>query len=73
MLITKNVDIELYKKFLFPIGMTHGSLFIGYIVLAMVLKTRLTWSFKKFILILIASLIPFGTFYSERNWVHKKI
>ncbi|PJR04395.1 DUF3817 domain-containing protein [Avrilella dinanensis] len=71
MLVLKNVNIELYKNLLFPIGMAHGLLFIAYIVMAIMLKVELKWSFKKFILISIASLIPFGTFYSEKNWLHK--
>lgn len=73
MLVIKNVNIELYKNLLFPIGMAHGLLFIAYIVMAIMLKIELKWSFKKFILICIASLIPFGTFYSEKNWLHKDI
>lgn len=71
MLVIKNINIELYKNLLFPIGMAHGLLFIAYIVIAIMLKVELKWSFKKFILISIASLIPFGTFYSEKNWLHK--
>lgn len=71
MLVIKNVNMELYKNLLFPIGMAHGLLFIAYIVMAIMLKVELNWSFKKFILISIASLIPFGTFYSEKNWLHK--
>ncbi|WP_277631572.1 DUF3817 domain-containing protein [Avrilella dinanensis] len=71
MLVIKSVNIELYKNLLFPIGMAHGLLFIAYIVMAIMLKVELNWSFKKFILISIASLIPFGTFYSEKNWLHK--
>ncbi len=54
-------------------GMLHGILFIGYIVLASMLKVQMQWSLKKFVLVFIAALIPFGTFYSERNWVHEKI
>ncbi|HLV47382.1 MAG TPA: DUF3817 domain-containing protein [Flavobacterium sp.] len=73
MLVIKNVNIELYKNLLFPIGMAHGLLFITYIVMAIMLKAELKWSFKKFILISIASLIPFGTFYSEKNWLHKEV
>ena len=73
MLVIKNLNMNLYKSLLFPIGMAHGLLFIGYIVIAIMLKVELKWSFKKFILISIASLLPFGTFYSERNWLHKAI
>lgn len=71
MLVIKNMNIEMYKSLLFPIGMAHGLLFILYIVLAIMLKIELKWSMKKFLLICLASLLPFGTFYSEKNWVNK--
>ena len=67
------MDIHLYEKLLYPIGMSHGVLFIAYVALALMLKVQLQWSFKKFVLIFMASLIPFGTFYSERHWVHQEI
>ena len=73
MLVIKNTNIELYEKILFPLGMAHGLLVVLYIVMAIMLKIELKWSFKKFILICIASLIPFGTFYSEKNWLYKDI
>ncbi len=48
-----------------PVGMAHGLLFIGYIVMATVLKFEEKWSWSKYFLICIASIIPFGTFYVE--------
>lgn len=71
MLVIKNVNIDLYKNLLYPIGMAHGLLFVLYIVLTIYLKFELNWSFKKFFKIAIASLLPFGTFYSEKHWVDK--
>lgn len=73
MLVIKNINPELYQTLLYPIGMGHGILFIGYTVMAIMLKVELNWSFKKFLLVFIASLIPFGTFYSEKNWLYKEI
>lgn len=73
MLVIKNINPELYHTLLYPIGMSHGFLFIAYSILAVLLKINLGWSFKKFLLIFIASLIPFGTFYSEKNWLYKEI
>ncbi len=69
MLVIKPMDAGLYEVFLFPVGMAHGILFIVYVILAVLLKLKLGWSFKKFFLIFIASLLPFGTFYSERKWL----
>ncbi len=67
MLFIKPNNFELYHTLLYPIGMSHGILFIGYIVLAFLLKTSQKWSIKDFGIILIASLLPFGTFYVEKN------
>ena len=74
MFITKNINLELYKSILYPLGMVHGLLFIGYIALATLLKFKLKWSFSAFLIICIASLIPFGTFYIEKKYLrHENI
>lgn len=69
MLLIKPNNIELYKTLLFPIGMGHGILFIAYLVLATMLKFELDWSWKKFGIIAIASVLPFGTFYVEKKYL----
>lgn len=51
------------------VGMAHGLLFIGYIVLAILLKIEEHWNNKKFAAICIASIIPFGTFYIEKKYL----
>ena len=51
------------------IGMAHGLLFIGYIILATMLKTEESWNNKKFFEVCIASIIPFGTFYMEKKYL----
>lgn len=57
---------EIYVK---TIGMAHGVLFIAYIILAVILKFTLNWSNKLFIIVCVASIIPFGTFYVERKYL----
>lgn len=52
-----------------PIGMTHGLLFIGYVILAIMLKYEESWNRKKFGIIAVASIIPFGTFYVEKKYL----
>lgn len=69
MLIIKPTNFDLYKQILFPLGMAHGVLFIGYILLAILLKKSQAWNIKTFGLILIASLLPFGTFYIEKKYL----
>jgi len=55
---------ESYVKLL---GMPHGLLFILYILVAFLLKENENWTKKEFRIILLASLIPFGTFYIDRK------
>lgn len=69
MLFIKPSNFGLYKSLLYPIGMTHGILFIGYIGLAILLKNSQKWNYKNFGIILIASLLPFATFYVERKYL----
>jgi integral membrane protein len=51
------------------IGMGHGLLFIAYVILAFMLKMECNWNWKKFSIIAIASVIPFGTFYVEKKYL----
>jgi integral membrane protein len=69
MLFVKPNHIELYKTLLYPIGMSHGILFMGYVLLAFLLKSAQNWDFKNFSFILIASVLPFGTFYIEKKYL----
>ena len=48
------------------LGMPHGILFIAYIILAIMLKYEQNWSAKKFSIICILSLLPFGTFFVNK-------
>jgi integral membrane protein len=68
MLFIKPNNLDLYKTLLYPIGMSHGILFIGYVILAILLKKSQKWDFKTFSIIQLASLIPFGTFYIEKKY-----
>lgn len=68
LLILKNSNPDLYHLIVKPFGMTHGFLFIAYIVLALLLKKTQAWSWATLAIILAASLIPFGTFYVEQKY-----
>lgn len=69
MLFVKPTNLTLYKTLLYPIGMSHGVLFMAYVLLAILLKKSQNWNFKVFSLILIASLLPFGTFYIDKKYL----
>ena len=47
------------------LGMPHGILFILYILFSIIAKIKYNWNFRKFLIISIASLVPFGPFYID--------
>ena len=49
------------------IGYIHGGLFIAYVAIGMTFCTERKWGFKKMLLVLLAALLPFGTFYLEEK------
>ena len=59
-------ELPIYVK---VIGMAHGLLFIAYIALAVMIKIEEKWPIKKFVIVCIASIIPFGTFYVEKKYL----
>ena len=63
------LDDPLYVK---HIGMAHGVLFIAYVLMAIMLKFEYKWNSKKFTIILLASMIPFGTFYVEKKYLRSR-
>lgn len=69
MLIIKPNYPDLYKSLLYPIGMAHGVLFIGYVILAILLKYEQNWGYGKLGIILAASLLPFATFWVEKKYL----
>lgn len=69
MLVIKRLNPELYKTLLFPIGMAHGMLFISYVVLAFIIWKNQQWNIKEIIIVQVASLLPFGTFYIEKKYI----
>ena len=54
------------------LGMPHGLLFVGYLILAFLIKDDQKWSNKTFILVGLASVSPFGTFWVEKKHVNVK-
>lgn len=51
------------------LGMPHGLLFVAYIILAFVIRTKLNWNSKTMFIVLLASIIPFGTFYVDLKYL----
>ena len=53
------------------LGMPHGILFILYILFSIIAKIKYNWNFRKILVISIASLVPFGTFYIDKKYLTK--
>jgi len=49
------------------VGMIHGILFIAFCILLVQAAQDVKWPFKNNIIFFIASLIPFGTFFTKKK------
>ncbi|MBD3637492.1 MAG: DUF3817 domain-containing protein [Crocinitomicaceae bacterium] len=52
-------------------GMAHGLLFSLYVIFVFLVAYQLKWKFNVFMLALIASVIPFGTFIADKRLFRK--
>lgn len=59
-------DDPSYVKML---GMPHGILFMVYIILAFMIKKEMDWNNKDFGIVLLCSILPFGTFYMDKKYL----
>jgi integral membrane protein len=59
-------EIELLVKL---VGMPHGLLFIAYCIMAIVLKNDYEWDNSTLAKVLLASVIPFGTFWVDKKYL----
>lgn len=55
------------------IGMAHGVLFLSYIVLAIIVGQLLKWNFKKLLIVMVMSVVPFGTFWMEEKYLSDEV
>ena len=51
------------------LGMPHGLLFMAYIVLALFLREDYQCGIKETFIVLLASIVPFGTFYVDKKYL----
>ena len=61
------LDNEEYVKLL---GMPHGILFILYISMVFFIQKKMHWDNKSLIIVILASMIPFGFFYIEYKYLN---
>jgi len=56
------------------VGMAHGVLFVLYIFLTVVAKFQYPWTWKRIMILWIASVVPFGTFYADYKMLrHERV
>lgn len=48
------------------VGMTHGMLFVGYVLFAYIVSQEYKWKFSKFIFTCVIASIPFGPFVLDK-------
>jgi integral membrane protein len=51
------------------IGMAHGVLFMAYVVMAIMMKPERNWTNKTLGIVLLCSIIPFGTFWMDKKYL----
>ncbi|MCO5260870.1 MAG: DUF3817 domain-containing protein [Crocinitomicaceae bacterium] len=51
------------------VGSIHGFLFILFCGLVVIAAFKYKWEIKKTLILLISSLIPFGTFWTEKKYL----
>ena len=59
-------------EFIYPTGLAHGLLFTLFVILACIVGLQLKWTFKTFFLVLVSSLLPFGTFVADKQILSKE-
>ena len=55
------------------VGMIHGILFVAFLALVLVVKDAERWPMRKAALAILASVIPFGTFWAEFRLFREKV
>lgn len=51
------------------LGMPHGILFMAYVVLGLFIRSKMNWDVKTTLIVLVASVVPFGTFYVHQKYL----
>ncbi|TGD83202.1 DUF3817 domain-containing protein [Hymenobacter wooponensis] len=49
------------------VGMGHGVLFVLYVLLVIQVGIERSWSWRKALLALVVSVVPFGTFWADKK------
>jgi integral membrane protein len=53
------------------LGMPHGLLFGAYVGFSVLMKVKKNWDLKTMLIVLLASVLPFGTFYIDKKYLRE--
>ena len=56
------------EQYVKALGMPHGILFILYIFVAILIQKKMNWNTGNLIIVTLASIVPFGTFYIDYKY-----
>tara|TARA_B100000530_G_scaffold334321_1_gene283956 strand:+ start:1349 stop:1630 length:282 start_codon:yes stop_codon:yes gene_type:complete len=56
------------EQYVKALGMPHGILFILYIFFAILIQKKMNWNNQNLIIVMLASIVPFGTFYIDYKY-----
>jgi integral membrane protein len=69
-LVAVPIKYFLNNEFLVKLlGMPHGLLFVAYCIMAILMIGQYKWNFKTLSIVLLASIIPFGTFWVDKKYL----
>ena len=51
------------------LGMPHGVLFVAYLLFAIIIKNNEKWNKTELFIVLICSIVPFGTLYIDKKYL----
>ena len=64
---------QLGYDFVWPVGMTHGILWLIYIALSLLVSHKQGWSVLFWLMVLVASITPFACFFLDRKLKQEQI
>lgn len=53
------------------LGMPHGVLFVAYLAVVFLIREDQKWNIKTTLILVLASILPFGTFYADYKYFRK--
>ena len=54
-------------------GTVHGALFVLYVLWVLISHLEYNWPWRKTLLLLLVSVVPFGNFYADKHWLRSPI